>query len=80
MPVKPLREHRREQLLTIDALAELAGVSTKTIVETELGRSIPKLRTIAKVSEALGVRPLEVEEFAAAIRGNDADEPKKAAA
>lgn len=78
--MKPLREIRREQALSIEALAELAQVSTKTIVQIELTRSLPKLTTIKKLSAALGVEPLEVEEFAAAIRGETIEDLKKAAA
>jgi transcriptional regulator with XRE-family HTH domain len=77
--MKSLRELRREKLMSIEQLAELTGVSTKTIVETELGRTQPKLRTIRKLSEALGVGPLEIEEFALAIQ-SPTDELKKLAA
>ena len=68
--MKPLREWRRDRLVSIEDLAKKSGVSTKTIVETELGRSQPKLRTIRKLSEALKVEPREVVEFDAAIRGD----------
>ena len=74
-----LREVRRGKLISIEGLAEAAGVSTKTIVEIELGRSVPRLRTIKKLSEALEVEPKWVEEFAAAI-ANDGDHTKKLAA
>jgi transcriptional regulator with XRE-family HTH domain len=77
--MKTLRELRRERLMSIEGLAEATGVSTKTIVETELGRSQPKLRTIKRLSEALSVDPLTVEEFAAAIQ-DDGDQSKKLAA
>lgn len=73
---RPLAEIRRRSFLTIRGLAELAGMSTKTIVDIEHGRTDPQLRTIKQLSEVLGVDPLEVEEFAAVIEG----EPKKAAA
>jgi transcriptional regulator with XRE-family HTH domain len=78
--MKPLREARREKALSIEALAEESGVSTKTIVQIELTRSLPKLRTIGKLSKALGVEPIEIEEFAAAIRGDSIEDLKKAAA
>ena len=65
--MKALREVRRGQLISIESLAESSGVSTKTIVEIELGRSVPRLRTIKKLSDALAVEPAEVEEFYAAI-------------
>lgn len=63
--MKTLREHRRSQFLSIEDLAKSAGVSTKTIVDTEHGRTQPKFRTIRKISDALGVSPAEVAEFAA---------------
>lgn len=72
--MKTLREWRRDQLVSIEDLAERAGVSTKTIVETELGRSRPKFRTMRKLSEALDVDPKEVAEFAAVISGEEAPE------
>ena len=75
--MQTLREHRRRRLMSIEELAKQSGVSTKTIVETELGRTQPKFRTIRRISEALGVDPAEVAEFAAVMMG---DEQGKAAA
>jgi predicted transcriptional regulator len=63
--MKTLREHRHALFISIEDLAKKANVSTKTIVDTELGRTQPKFRTIRKISEALGIDPAEVEEFAA---------------
>ncbi len=76
--MKKLREHRRARFISIEDLAAKAGVSTKTIVDTELGRTRPKFRTIRKISEALGLDPAEVAEFAAVVEGDG--EPKKLAA
>jgi transcriptional regulator with XRE-family HTH domain len=76
--MRSLREHRRAQFISIEDLAERAGVSTKTIVDTELGRTRPKFRTIRKISEALGVDPQEIAEFAAVV--DPGDEGKKLAA
>jgi transcriptional regulator with XRE-family HTH domain len=73
---RPFGEVRRRAFLTIRDLSEMAGVSSRTIVDLEHGRTYPQLRTIKQLSEALNVDPLEVEEFAAVIEG----EPKKAAA
>jgi ribosome-binding protein aMBF1 (putative translation factor) len=75
--MKSLREHRRAKFLSIEDLADRAQVSTKTIVDTELGRTQPKFRTIRKLSEALGIDPAEVAEFAAV---GQLDEEEKAAA
>ncbi|HEV2125805.1 MAG TPA: helix-turn-helix transcriptional regulator [Chloroflexota bacterium] len=58
-----LREHRRRKLYSIASLAKASGVSTKTIVDLEHGRTVPRLVTIRKLSEQLGVEPSEVEEF-----------------
>jgi len=65
--MRSLREHRHARFISIEDLAARAGVSTKTIVDTELGRTQPKFRTIRKISEALGIEPSEVAEFAATI-------------
>ena len=72
--MKPLREWRAERLLSVDALAELAGVSNKTVIQLEYGRQVATFRTIRRISEALGVEPDQVAEFGAAIveRGKDA--------
>ena len=78
--MKSLREHRHARFISIEDLAEKAGVSTKTIVDTELRRTQPKFRTIRKISEALGVDPAEVAEFAAAANPALAEQAKKLAA
>jgi transcriptional regulator with XRE-family HTH domain len=72
--VKTLREWRAERLESSKTLAAKAGVSNKTILEIENGRNLPTFRTMRRLSEALGVAPTEIEEFAAAIeeRGKEA--------
>ncbi|MDP9363207.1 MAG: helix-turn-helix domain-containing protein [Chloroflexota bacterium] len=72
--MKPLREWRIERLLSVRALAEAAGVQHKTVIDLEHGRRRPTYETIRRMSEALGVVPGEVEEFAATLeeRGKDA--------
>ncbi len=42
---------------------------TKTIVDNEHGRSVPRLATIKALSAALAVDALEIEEFRRAIEG-----------
>ena len=64
-----LREHRRRKLYSIANLAKASGVSTKTILDLEHGRTTPRLVTIRKLSEQLDVEPEEVEEFRMAIEG-----------
>ena len=72
--MKTLREWRAERLESSKTLAAKAGVSNKTILEIENGRNLPTFRTMRRLSEALGVAPTEIEEFAAAIgeRGKEA--------
>jgi transcriptional regulator with XRE-family HTH domain len=77
--MKTLREHRRAKLMSIEDLAAAAGVSTKTIVDTELGRTQPKFRTIRRISTALDIDPTEIEEFADAMAGDEGESKKLAA-
>jgi DNA-binding XRE family transcriptional regulator len=48
-------------------LAREAGVTQKTIVDLELGRIEPRLQTMRKIAAALGIEPLEIDEFRKAI-------------
>jgi len=48
-------------------LAQEASVTQKTIISLELGRTEPHLKTMRKLATALGVEPLEVDEFQKAI-------------
>jgi DNA-binding XRE family transcriptional regulator len=65
--VPSLRETRLKQALSQRDLALKAGVAPKTIVDLELGRHEPRLRTIRRVAEALGVQVDQVDEFRQAI-------------
>lgn len=65
-----LRETRLDQAYSVHDLAERAGVSNKTIIDIEHGRVRPKLRTIRRLSDALGVKPTEVTEFAEVIHAD----------
>lgn len=69
-------EVRRRRFLTVRDLAQKAGVSSRTVMDLEHGRTLPQLRTIQKLANVLDVDPLDVEEFAQVIEG----ETKKAAA
>lgn len=62
-----LREIRAKKLLTVRELARKAGVSEAALFKIERGEHAPSLTTIRKLSEALGVEAMEVEEFKAAI-------------
>jgi len=55
--LKQLRHARR---LTQEQLAERAGLSYKFLGELERGRGNPTLTTLAAVSEALGVRLVDL--------------------
>ncbi len=74
--MKTLREARIRRLWSIRDLAERAGVATRTIVQIEAGRIVPRYATMRKLAAALEVEPAEVAEFAAAmeegIEGKDA--------
>ena len=69
-----LKEARAARLMTMRELAEKAGVAPSTVYLIEHGRSVPRFAVIRRLSEALGVEPADVEEFAAAIeeRGKEA--------
>lgn len=77
--MQKLRDARRGKLISIEGLADSSKVSTKTIVEIELGRQVPRLRTIKKLSEALNVDPASIEEFSDAMF-NPEEAAKKLAA
>jgi transcriptional regulator with XRE-family HTH domain len=63
----PLKEVRAGQLLTMRELADRAGVVLSTVYLIESGRTVPSFRVIRDLSNALGVRPEDVDEFASAI-------------
>lgn len=48
---------RERAQLTVRALAELAKVSTTTIVDTEHGRRVPGADTLERLAVALHVQP-----------------------
>jgi DNA-binding XRE family transcriptional regulator len=62
-----LRELRLRKMWSQRDLSAEAAVARKTIVDLELGRVEPRLQTMRKLAEALGVEPLEVDEFQQAI-------------
>lgn len=62
-----LRELRVRKLYSIRGLAKAAGVTGKTVRTTEAGQSIPSLSTIRKLSNALEVDPMDVDEFREAM-------------
>lgn len=62
-----LRDTRLRQALSQRDLATKAGVAPKTIVDLELGRQEPRLRTIRRIAEALGVEVDQIDEFRQAL-------------
>ncbi len=63
----PLREIRIRKLLSVRELAKRAGVAQRTVVEAEARRQVPRPATMRKLAGALGVDPMEVDEFRAAM-------------
>lgn len=49
-----IRDRRRDQRLSLDRLAALAGVSKGMLVQIESGRANPSIATLCKVAAALG--------------------------
>jgi transcriptional regulator with XRE-family HTH domain/tetratricopeptide (TPR) repeat protein len=60
-----LRHHRLRCRLTQEALAERAGISSRSVREMERGRS-PRPRTVDQLATALGLTGAEREEFGGA--------------
>jgi transcriptional regulator with XRE-family HTH domain len=72
-----LRELRLRRLMTIKELTERAHVAPRTIVEAEAGRRVPRPATMRRLAEALGVDPMEIDDFRLAV---EAEIEKKVAA
>jgi DNA-binding XRE family transcriptional regulator len=52
-----LRDHRRAARLTLEQLAEVSGVSTRTLSDMERGRSKgPQHRTVTALADALALQ------------------------
>ena len=58
--VAKFRELRRRRVLTMEELAEKAGVGRNTIWRLEHGVMGAQPRTIRKLAEALGVEPRDL--------------------
>lgn len=67
-----LSEARRLKALSVRELAQRAGVSPTTVNSIELGKTEPRFRAIRDISTALEMDPLQIDEFAAVIRGTGA--------
>lgn len=62
-----LRDVRLGRALSQRDLAKKAGVAPKTIVDLELGRNEPRLRTMRLIAQALDVEVAEIDEFRQAL-------------
>ena len=58
--MEKFRELRRQRVLTMEELANKAGVGRNTIWRLEHGVMGAQPRTIRKVARALGVEPVEL--------------------
>ena len=61
--MKPLRQHRRERLISLERLAAQAGVTAKTLSNIERGKQRPGFRSMRGISQALDLDPREITEF-----------------
>ena len=55
-----MRAIREKQGLSQQELADRAGVVKSTIYEAEVGRRIPRIQTLEKLADALGVEIVEL--------------------
>jgi transcriptional regulator with XRE-family HTH domain len=58
--VEKMREIREKQGLSQQELADRAGVVKSTIYEAEVGRRIPRIQTLEKLADALGVEIVDL--------------------
>ena len=58
-----LRELRISQRITQSELAELAGITQVTVSDIECHPHPPTIDTMLKVSKALGVELIDIDEF-----------------
>jgi transcriptional regulator with XRE-family HTH domain len=58
--VENLRRIRKERGLSQRALAARAGVVKSTIYEAEAGRHVPRIQTLEKLADALGVEIVDL--------------------
>ena len=58
--MEKMRAIREKQGLSQQELADRAGVVKSTIYEAEVGRRIPRIQTLEKLADALGVEIVEL--------------------
>jgi transcriptional regulator with XRE-family HTH domain len=59
-----IRDRRRDQRLSLDRLATLAGVSKGMLVQIEQGQANPSIATLCKVAAALGASVADLVQIA----------------
>jgi transcriptional regulator with XRE-family HTH domain len=67
MGLMTFRQARARSILSVRELAARAGVAPATVYQIEHGRTRPHYRSIRVLSEALGVDPMQIVEFARVI-------------
>jgi transcriptional regulator with XRE-family HTH domain len=67
MDLMTFRQARAKSVLSVRELAARAGVAPATVYQIEHGRTRPQYRSIRVLSAALGVDPMQIEEFARVI-------------
>ncbi len=60
---KGLNEYREDRYMSVDEFVRLLGISTRTFYTILKGKR-PRLTTMRRVAEALGVQPRDITEFA----------------
>jgi transcriptional regulator with XRE-family HTH domain len=71
-----LREVRQQKFVTQEELSERTGITVANISRIEGGRQRPRISTVRKLAEGLGVLPEELVDWT----GTDTAETGKAAA
>lgn len=56
-----LRELRKDQFLSQEDLAKMAGTTTSTVNRLENGKQTPRFATIRRLAKALGVNPADID-------------------
>jgi transcriptional regulator with XRE-family HTH domain len=72
-----LREVRERRFVTQAELADRTGIARATLSRLENGEQRPRISTVRKIADALGVQPEDLVDWAA---GGDGAETGKAAA
>ncbi len=62
-----LRDHRLQRLWSQHELARRSGVAVRTVVSIEADQRPPRLQTMRRIADALGIDWTEVDEFRSAM-------------